>query len=109
MHGGAKGSGAPRGEANPAFRHGGYTAEGIAEREAARDLLRAVRKGEPAPPPDPYLLALLLELMGKKLTREEKRARNQAAWRGGDRTRWGGENRRGWPKHPGRYGYRGRQ
>lgn len=30
----------------------------------------------------------------QKLTREEKRDRNRAAWSQGDRSRWGGERRR---------------
>lgn len=38
MHGGAAGSGAPMGNQN-ALRHGRYTREAIAEREAIRSLL----------------------------------------------------------------------
>jgi glucans biosynthesis protein len=38
MHGGARGSGAPRGNRN-AETHGGFTREGIAERRAIRALL----------------------------------------------------------------------
>ena len=40
MHGGAPGSGAPRGERNGNYRHGFYTAEAIAERRAVRALIR---------------------------------------------------------------------
>jgi hypothetical protein len=49
MHGGAKGSGGPRGERNGAYRHGRRTQEAIAERKmllawlkASRDLLREI-------------------------------------------------------------------
>ena len=50
-------------------------------------------------------MSLELALEGK-LTREEKRERNRAAWLGGDRSRWGGvrrhrDKRRGWRNfHP---------
>ena len=40
MHGGAKGSGAPRGERNGNYRHGHRTKEAIAQRRAARVLAR---------------------------------------------------------------------
>lgn len=43
MHGGAEGSGAPKGNRNRR-RHGGYSAEVIAERRQARTLLDEVRK-----------------------------------------------------------------
>ena len=43
MHGGAPGSGAPRGNKN-AVKSGLYTREAIAEREAVRDLLRQSRE-----------------------------------------------------------------
>jgi uncharacterized protein YjcR len=43
MHGGAPGSGAPRGNKN-ALKSGLYTREAIAEREAVRDLLRQSRE-----------------------------------------------------------------
>lgn len=39
MHGGAQGSGAPRGNSN-ALKHGLYTREAIAERRAFREMLR---------------------------------------------------------------------
>ena len=39
MHGGAPGSGAPRGNKN-ALKHGLYTREALAERRALRDLIR---------------------------------------------------------------------
>jgi hypothetical protein len=40
MHGGAHGSGAPKGERNGNYRHGYYTAEAIAERRALLALIR---------------------------------------------------------------------
>jgi uncharacterized protein YjcR len=43
MHGGAPGSGAPRGNQN-AFKHGLYSREAIAERRQIQDLLRQSRK-----------------------------------------------------------------
>jgi glucans biosynthesis protein len=43
MHGGAKGSGAPRGNTN-AVKHGAYTAEALRRRAAMRELIREARK-----------------------------------------------------------------
>jgi glucans biosynthesis protein len=43
MHGGAKGSGAPRGNKN-ALKHGAYTREALQRRAAMRDLIREARK-----------------------------------------------------------------
>jgi hypothetical protein len=43
MHGGAPGSGAPRGNRN-ALKHGNYTREAIAGRRKLKDLLRESRK-----------------------------------------------------------------
>jgi hypothetical protein len=43
MHGGAGGSGAPRGNRN-AFKHGLHTAEAKAQRKAVRALLRRARE-----------------------------------------------------------------
>jgi hypothetical protein len=43
MHGGALGSGAPRGNKN-ALKHGRFTREAIAERGQIRDLVRQARK-----------------------------------------------------------------
>ena len=43
MHGGAPGSGAPRGNKN-ALKHGDYTREALAERSRLRELLRQSRK-----------------------------------------------------------------
>jgi glucans biosynthesis protein len=43
MHGGAKGSGAPRGNTN-ALKHGAYTREALARRAQIRTLLREARK-----------------------------------------------------------------
>src|SRR5271163_4900575 len=44
LHGGAEGSGAPRGERNGSYRHGLYTREAIAERKAMRELIRSFRE-----------------------------------------------------------------
>ena len=43
MHGGAPGSGAPKGNSN-AVKHGLYTAEAIAERKALQKLMRESRE-----------------------------------------------------------------
>jgi glucans biosynthesis protein len=43
MHGGAPGSGAPRGNKN-AMKHGRYTREAIEDRRKMRDFLRQVRQ-----------------------------------------------------------------
>jgi uncharacterized protein YjcR len=43
MHGGAAGSGAPKGNQN-ALRHGRYTARAIAEHRHFRELLRKARE-----------------------------------------------------------------
>jgi glucans biosynthesis protein len=43
MHGGAPGSGAPRGNKN-ALKHGRYTREAMEERAYIRDLVRQARK-----------------------------------------------------------------
>jgi hypothetical protein len=40
MHGGAHGSGAPKGERNGSYRHGFYTAKAMAERRALAALIR---------------------------------------------------------------------
>ena len=40
MHGGAAGSGAPKGQHNGNYRHGFYTADAIAERRAMRAVIR---------------------------------------------------------------------
>ncbi len=39
MHGGAEGSGAPRGPSNGQYRHGRYTCDAIAERRLAREVM----------------------------------------------------------------------
>lgn len=44
MHGGAQGSGAPKGEANGNWRHGGWTNEAVAFRREAMALLKAIRE-----------------------------------------------------------------
>jgi len=41
--GGTAGSGAPKGERNGDWRHGRFTCEAIAERQAARGLLRSAQ------------------------------------------------------------------
>ncbi len=43
MHGGAKGSGAPRGPANGNYRTGFWTKEAVAERRFVRELLHEAR------------------------------------------------------------------
>jgi hypothetical protein len=43
MHGGARGSGAPKGERNGMWKHGGYTGEAIALRQAANRLMRGAK------------------------------------------------------------------
>ena len=43
MHGGAPGSGAPRGNQN-ALKHGMYTREAIEERRQLQDLMRQLRR-----------------------------------------------------------------
>ena len=43
MHGGAEGSGAPRGNQN-ALKHGAYTKEAFQRRAAMRELIREARK-----------------------------------------------------------------
>ncbi|GAC1588366.1 MAG: hypothetical protein NVS3B5_21510 [Sphingomicrobium sp.] len=45
IHGGAKGSGAPTGERNGMWKHGGCSKEAIALRRAAGRVLKAVRHG----------------------------------------------------------------
>lgn len=44
MHGGGKGSGAPSGEANGSFVHGGWTHEAVAVRREASALLRSIKE-----------------------------------------------------------------
>jgi len=43
MHGGARGSGGPRGKRNGNFRHGGWTRESVNLREAMRAKVREIR------------------------------------------------------------------
>ena len=43
MHGGARGSGGPMGEANGSYEHGGWTHESVALRLEASRLLKAIR------------------------------------------------------------------
>lgn len=44
MHGSARGSGAPKGEANGAWKHGGFTAEAVELRRNVTRLLRMIRE-----------------------------------------------------------------
>jgi hypothetical protein len=44
MHGGADGSGAPKGERNGNYKHGRYTAETIATRRWLRETVHALRE-----------------------------------------------------------------
>ena len=43
FHGGAKGSGAPKGSGNGLYRHGQFTAEAIEERRRTRELIAQMR------------------------------------------------------------------
>jgi hypothetical protein len=43
MHGGARGSGAPRGQANGRYSHGNFTCEAVQQRTEYRNLLKLVR------------------------------------------------------------------
>jgi hypothetical protein len=43
LHGGAPGSGAPRGERNGAYKHGSFTTEAVGERKTMRILLKALK------------------------------------------------------------------
>jgi hypothetical protein len=43
MHGGAKGSGAPKGPGNGQYRHGQFTYESVEERRKLRAMLREFR------------------------------------------------------------------
>jgi len=47
LHGG-KGSGAPSGERNGAYKHGGETKEAVALRQSVSRLLKAIRESERA-------------------------------------------------------------
>lgn len=46
MHGGSRGSGAPSGERNGSFKHGGWTKETVELRREASRLLKAIREAE---------------------------------------------------------------
>jgi hypothetical protein len=43
MHGGAPGSGAPKGSRNGRYKHGGFTCEAIEERRALREMVAEFR------------------------------------------------------------------
>ena len=45
MHGGAAGSGAPKGERNGNYHNGAYTEEALADRRGLRALVRRLRGG----------------------------------------------------------------
>jgi hypothetical protein len=45
MHGGAKGSGAPRGERNGNYRHGGFTYKAFEEQRMITSWIRSARRG----------------------------------------------------------------
>ena len=47
IHGGASGSGAPKGERNGMWKHGGYASEAMALRRAASWLMLAVKEARP--------------------------------------------------------------
>jgi hypothetical protein len=44
MHGGAKGSGAPKGSGNGNYRHGQFTCEAIEERQSLRAFIQQARE-----------------------------------------------------------------
>jgi hypothetical protein len=44
MHGGAKGSGGPRGQRNGKYQHGMFTCEAVATRRMVRELVRHARE-----------------------------------------------------------------
>ena len=43
MHGGAKGSGAPKGPANGNYQHGGFTCDAVQERRRIQQVIRQVK------------------------------------------------------------------
>lgn len=108
FHGGR--AGAPKGEANGAFKHGGWTDEAVALRKAARALLKRIRKDEPvdinevtkrherrrAGEDVPYtrdeaqaLLRYCRKAIKEKAgSRAQRSAANKAAWAAGNRERW---------------------
>ena len=109
LHGGR--AGAPKGEANGAYRNGIWTGDAIALRKSAAKLIRRVakpidieelkaklerRRHQPADEREPYtgaeVRALLAyakaTLKAKRGTRAERKAANKAAWAAGDRGRW---------------------
>ena len=43
MHGGARGSGAPKGQANGSYRHGLFTCEAVEGRRLIRDMIADMR------------------------------------------------------------------
>jgi hypothetical protein len=44
MHGGARGSGAPKGEANGMWKHGGWSNDAVALRREASKLMKDLRE-----------------------------------------------------------------
>jgi len=109
LHGGR--AGAPRGERNGAFKHGGWSAEAIELRASARRLLKRIGQDEPVKIEEamarrarrdagevlPYtrseaqaLIAYARKTIKEKAgTRAQRSAANKAAWAAGDRGRWG--------------------
>ena len=99
MHGGAKGSGAPRGNQN-ALKHGLYTREAIEERRALRQLIRArngcSRKSVKAPfpvpvriwctpgPPTPSLVSMKIPAVSSRSAECRPRSLTSSADRHGD-------------------------
>lgn len=104
-------AGAPKGEANGAYRDGKWTGEAIALRKSAAKLIRRVakpinmdelkaklerRRDQPADKREPYtgaeVRALLAyakaTLKAKRGTRAERKAANKAAWAAGRRDKW---------------------
>ena len=108
LHGGR--AGAPRGERNGAFKHGGWTDEAAALRASARQLLKRIGKDESVKIEEamarrvrrdageilPYtraeaqaLIAYARKTIRERAgTRAQRSAANKAAWAAGDRGRW---------------------
>lgn len=107
LHGGR--AGAPKGERNGAFKHGGWTDEAVELRASARRLIKRIGKDEPVNMDDvraryarrkagedlPYtraeaqaLIAYVRKTMREKAgTRAQRSKANKAAWGAGDRGR----------------------
>ncbi len=103
-------AGAPKGDANGAFKHGGWTDEAVVLRKAARRLVKRVRKpapldldalrerrerrraGEELPYTREEAQALISychkAIKEKAGSRAKRSAANKAAWAAGNRERW---------------------